>query len=338
MKYFITLLLVATLTTLAFVEVNAVRLPGRTRNYEQQFREWMADFDKVYVDDAEYYRRLSNFITNLGTIARNNRMHKGRATFGVNKFADLSMEEFKSYYLNFETDRTPKREPTNVSYPSNIPSQVDWRQKGYVTPVKNQEQCGSCWAFSAAEQIESAYIMLGNEAQIASEQQIVDCDSFDGGCGGGDTMTAYKYVETAGGLTTNASYPYTAQDGTCYANKTKKFVKVTNYNYASSQGNETQLKEAIAALGPLSICVDAISWMTYQSGIITSNCGNDLDHCVQLVGYAIESSVTPNIPYYIVRNSWGLDWGQEGYIYIGEGQNLCGITDEVSYVEVEALD
>ncbi|EFA81557.1 hypothetical protein PPL_05546 [Heterostelium album PN500] len=326
----------------AIASVDAIRIQNnsgfhRARDFEGEFRQWMTKHEKSYADDSEYYLRLSHYIKNLRTVADYNKKHAGMAKFAPNKFSDLSIEEFRAGYLNYVPNKLIKDRSTkqNFDYPANIPVSLDWRQKGFVTPVKNQEQCGSCWAFSAGEQIETAYIMAGNAAQNVSEQQIVDCDPYDGGCGGGDPMTAYQYVQSAGGITTNTDYPYTATDGTCYAQNTPKFTQIASYGYASNKGNETELKQAIAARGPLSICVDAETWMNYQSGVLNSNCPDELDHCVQIVGYDVEQST--NTPYYIVRNSWGTDWGMEGYILVGEGQNLCGITDEVTYVEVEAV-
>ncbi|GAM19710.1 hypothetical protein SAMD00019534_028850 [Acytostelium subglobosum LB1] len=324
--------------TLAICQAVSIDHHGRQRihNYEDQFKQWMSKYERHYVDEKEYLIRLSNFVSNLATISEYNAKHHGRATFGLNQFSDLSIEEFRKTHLNYvPTHKKASQVRQHFDYPSNIPERVDWRAKGFVTPVKNQLQCGSCWAFSATEQIETAFIQAGNAQQFFSEQQIVDCDPFDGGCGGGDPMTAYQYVQSAGGITTDTAYPYTAQDGTCEANTTTKVAQIKTYGYASTAGNETQMKEAIAALGPLSICVDAETWMTYQSGIITTDCAADLDHCVQVVGYDVDT--TSNIPYYIVRNSWGTTWGQEGYIYIGEGSNLCGITEEVTQVTVEAL-
>eukprot|EP01133_Synstelium_polycarpum_P002333 gene2333-2647_t len=324
----------------AVAVVSAVRVRVEQDDIETQFKNWMQHHERNYESPAEYYSRLSNFISNLEAIEHLNTKHQGRATFGANKFSDLSKDEFRTRYLNYKPNQNkPIRDSKPFQYSADIPTQVDWRNKGFVTPVKDQAACGSCWAFSAGEQIETANIMAGNVEQIVSEQQIVDCDTMDGGCGGGDPMNAYQYVTNAGGIASDASYPYTAADGNCYANNTAKVVQINGYGYASTKGNETEFKQAIAARGPLSICVDAETWMSYQSGVVNTNCPDSLDHCVQVVGYDVDES-QPNapVPYYIVRNSWGVSWGQSGYIFIGEGQNLCGITDEVTYVDVATIN
>ncbi|EGG25189.1 hypothetical protein DFA_03437 [Cavenderia fasciculata] len=316
---------------LAVVSAYNVRL-STADDYTTRFKTWMVEHNKMYHEEEEFYLRLSNFIRNIHSIEKMNRQYGRTATFGLNKFSDLSLDEFKKHYLmpNYKPKARVTKETFN--YPSNIPATLDWRTKGYVTPVKNQLMCGSCWAFSATEQIETANIMAGGQVEYLSEQQIVDCDPYDGGCGGGDPYTAYQYVQNNGGLTLNVTYPYTAANGACYANSTAPAVQVTAFGYASSQGNETQLREAMAARGPLSICVNAEPWMSYQSGIFSSTCSDDLDHCVQIVGY--DTDATSKTPYFIVRNSWGTDWGLLGYIYIQAGSNLCGITNEVTYVSV----
>jgi len=208
------------------------------------------------------------------------------------------------------------------------PPLFDWRNyvPHPITPVKVQGQCGSCWAFSATEEIESAWILSGHNLTLLSEQQIVDCDKSDAGCNGGDTPTAYQYVISAGGLETEAAYPYTAKDGKCSATA-PKVATITGFKYATSKKNETQLLNALATIAPISICVDAASWDSYAGGVLTK-CGSKLDHCVQLVGYGTDSA--SGLDYWEVRNSWGTSWGENGYIKLKRGSNICGIADEAT--------
>jgi len=268
--------------------------------------------------------------------------------YGVNKFSDLTADEFKQKYLGYkpstefvDVSEIPLLEldPTDPAVNASG-SIADWRQKGVVTPVKDQQQCGSCWAFSATEEIESAWLMAGNKKQILAPEQIVACDKKDLGCNGGDTPTAYKYVMKAGGMVTEETYPYSSgkgKTGKCKkGDLSPKVVTIKGFSYATppknSNGkpNENKMAAALASKGPLSVCVDAESWQQYKKGVVTRTCKKQLDHCVQAVGY---NKKGPK-PYWIVRNSWNTDWGVDGYIYVGMGHDYCGIANEATIVQV----
>merc|ERR1712070_1044235 len=223
------------------------------------------------------------------------------------------------------------------------PAKLDWTETaGAVSPVKDQAQCGSCWAFSATEGIESGVFQTtGTASPALAPQQIVSCDKTDGGCNGGDLPTAFDYVESAGGLDTEDDYPYTSQTGRSGSCKSSTpVVKVTDYKYAvapceggsCSGQDEDGLKAALATHGPLSVCINAESWNGYYGGVLSGTCSgayNTLDHCVQLVGY----DTTASTPYWKVRNSWGTSWGESGFIRLPMGVNSCGIADEAMYVK-----
>jgi len=200
--------------------------------------------------------------------------------------------------------------------------------------VKKQEQCGSCWAFSATEQIESMWFLNNGTLPILSPQQIVDCDHGRGdvGCNGGDTQTAYQYVIAQGGLDTAKSYPYVGYDQKCKFNSTDVAAKISNYSWITRDKNETTMQYYIANVSPISICVDAATWQFYigDGEIIRFFCGESLDHCVQITGYAVRES--DNIPYWIIRNSWGVDWGNGGYVYVEMFCDLCGVANEPTTV------
>jgi C1A family cysteine protease len=223
------------------------------------------------------------------------------------------------------------------------PAKLDWTEtSGAVSAVKDQGQCGSCWAFSATEGVESGVFMTDGKAPPAlSPQQITSCDTTDGGCNGGDLPTAFTYVENAGGLDTESDYPYTSSSGSTGSCKShSNVVTVTDYKYAvppcqggsCSSQDEDGLKAALNSFGPLSVCVNAENFNSYYGGVVASgSCSgayNKLDHCVQLVGY----DTTASTPYWKVKNSWAADWGEAGYIRLPMGENACGIADEAMYV------
>jgi len=162
--------------------------------------------------------------------------------------------------------------------------------------------------------------------QPLAPQQIVDCDTTDQGCNGGFPASAYQYIESAGGLETETAYPYQGVDGTCRFDKTKVESTIANFKYATTKGDENTLKQNLVSASPLSICVDAANWQDYSSGVMSAwDCCwfCQLDHCVQLVGYDSSAST----PFYIVRNSWNTNWGEQGFIRLAMGSNACGLTD-----------
>jgi C1A family cysteine protease len=263
------------------------------------------------------------------------------AQFGVNQFSDLSTEEFSARYLMKDVDfknyvAPPVHDITKVA--PNVrgckpdPTNYDWDSCGVVTPIYNQGACGSCWAFSATETIESYFALGGGTLTQLAMEQIVDCDTAgeDQGCGGGFPTGAYTYVEGAGGLEPLSDYPYTAEggeSGSCQFNSGEVAVTVTNYNSINGEtGLYSQLSSSSG--GPVSVCVDASSWSSYTGGVL-SQCGTQVDHCVQAVGYA---NYGESGAYWIVRNSWGNSWGENGFIFIEIGQDLCAIGDYATVV------
>ena len=209
-------------------------------------------------------------------------------------------------------------------------SSKDWSGV-LTTPVKDQGYCGSCWAFSATEQVESDSMRTLSVSTILSPEQITQCDTTSSGCNGGWTEHAYNYVKKAGGLESNADYPYTSYQGvtgTCKTTASKYVVTVNSYTTISG---ETSMANYMLATGPLSVCVDASTWNSYKGGIMTS-CGNRVDHCVQAVGVDTSSN-----GYWKVRNSWGTSWGESGYIQLAYGQNTCDITNDPTYTTVQLV-
>jgi len=301
---------------------------------KQLFSQFVQKYNKRYSSLHEMNSRFENFKLSLQRITERNQKSK-HAKYGITKFSDLAVDEFKNTILMKNTIKDkPQPEPERVLVPkvTSVPTYFDWRDKAAVTAVKNQEQCGSCWAFSATENIESMWILAGkgtNESVNFAPQQIVDCDDTSAGCNGGETESAYYYVIGAGGIEDNSSYPYVGVDEDCEFNANKVDGKISDWKYGTSWYNEQTMIENLVSWGPLSVCVDASSWQDYDSGVVTwEECAyiNILDHCVQLVGY----NNTGATPYYMVRNSWDTDWGVDGYIWLQMFEDTCGIAHDVT--------
>jgi len=304
-----------------------------------QFVTFALQYKRNYPTTGEAELRYINFkntlVRNVGLSAAN-----PLATFGINKFADLSVDEFRAKYLMApnSTGRVtdlPKFWPNKAAIPAvkrdhtGAPLDNDWCAQGACTPVKDQGQCGSCWAFSATETLESAVALGGQPIPTLAPEQIVDCDTTDQGCNGGDPRSAMSYVQGAGGQDTEASYPYTAgggQAGSCNFQQSAVAATLSGPQDVSD-GDESALQSFLQSTGPPSVCVDASSWSSYTGGVMTS-CGCDIDHAVQATGITSQFGT----PAYIVRNSWNTDWGVNGFIYLAIGQNMCCVANEVSWV------
>jgi C1A family cysteine protease len=290
---------------------------------------YKSDFFKSY-DEVTDAKRFQIFIENLKLIDERNRVDT--ATHGLTIFSDLSQDEFKAKYLNAQI--SDKGMSAGKAVVAEVPATavetlVDWSGV-LTTPVKDQGYCGSCWAFSATEQIESDAMRTLQTSYLLSPAQITQCTTAAAGCGGGWTETAYSYITKAGGIEQEKDYPYTALmyqgiTGTCSAQSSKYVVGVTKYYTISG---ETNMANYVKATGPLSVCVDAMTWNSYTGGVM-SKCGTSIDHCVQAVGVDTGAST----PYWKVRNSWGTKWGESGYIRLSYGSNTCGITNDPTYVD-----
>lgn len=351
MRFFqVALIALTALVAPVFVSARLIDSSGAAEEFlrQRQWQQFKVEYSKTYATVEEEAARFEIFKQNFIRAAELS-ITNPLATFGVTRFSDLSAEEFKRLYLNYrpQTDdaaiqRVSRAVQSCESDVAPTAGDVDWRTKGAVTAVKDQGQCGSCWAFSAVEGVESAWFLKHGSLPVLSPQQVVSCDKVDGGCDGGDLPTAFAYIEKSG-LTTEALYPYTSGNGvtgTCKSKVPAPVAQMTNFTYATppcfdacKNQNEATLLTNLGTTGPSSICVYAEPWQVYTGGILTSadDCGfsyNILDHCVQLVGY----SSTGSTPYWIVRNSWATSWGEDGYIYLQYGKNLCGVADEATFV------
>jgi len=296
---------------------------------ESEFKAWMKQYSKHYQSEGEYAARLAIYAQNLERYAELNAKSRF-VTHGPTKFSDMTHAEWKQKYLikNF-TSPLIRGETLNVwngeGIAGDYPSNYSWVPKGATTPIYNQGQCGSCWAFSTTESIESMNFLAGNTLTSLSMQQIVDCDTSDDGCDGGDPPTAYAYVISAGGLETYSNYPYTARDGKCKFDKSLVAQTLESWQYVTRVRSEKQMQNFTYTIGPPSVCVDASTWDSYRGGVYTrADCGTALDHCVQIVGW----DVVKGLNAWVVRNSWGTDWGNAGYLYVAMGEDACGIAQE----------
>jgi C1A family cysteine protease len=300
------------------------------------FAEWQETYGIKFDSPAEIAQRYQIFKNKVAFInAHNERAEQGLETYtvGLNAMTHLSDEEYKQMYLSTYQRTTPRNE---VTLPAATEDSVDWRTKGAVTPVKNQGQCGSCWSFSTTGSTEGAHAIASGKLVSLSEQQLCDCSTSYGnqGCNGGLMDNAFKYIIANGGLDTEEDYPYTARDGTCNPSKQGKHAVTISGYQDVPHNNEDQLAAAVAK-GPVSVAIEAdqMGFQTYKSGVFSGNCGTQLDHGVLVVGYSDD--------YWIVKNSWGASWGDEGYIMMKRGvsaSGICGIAMEPSYPTVSSGD
>ena len=309
-----------------------------------QFIDYVAKFNKTYETVEDFDFRKEQWLKTHAFIQENNNSGATH-TAGHNKFSDWSEEEFKAiqglrshHSAGLEvTVQTPELKDT--------PAAVDWRTSNKVSAVKDQGSCGSCWAFSTTGAVESAYAIKwgGDVTTLFSEQQLVDCaggEYLNGGCNGGWYYWAYQYLREYG-FETEEEYPYTAKDGTCNYDSAKRVASsgVASYSLVTdlgTGGDRTAIKAAIAK-GPANVAVAAGNkhFQTYSSGILTStSCPTEIDHAILAVGYGQED----NTWYYIVKNSWGSSWGEDGYIRIEateDGDGICGVNQYVVYPTME---
>lgn len=292
--------------------------------YAYSFEAYCSEFNKTYPAEEVPQRSLL-FAKRLAEIQKHNTNTNSSWKMGVNQFTDMTLDEigrFKGYKKH--TGDAPQAPDLTVAV-EQLPDSVDWRTKGVVTPVKDQGGCGSCWAFSSTEVIESHAAIASGKLEVLSPQQLVSCApnpdkcGGTGGCQGSTQPVAFQYVETAG-MTTDASYPYTARTGTCDPDKVKPVVSIKSHVVLPLNDYSSLLK-AVATKGPIAISV-AADWFGYEEGVYDGDCGSTIDHAVTLDGYGSENGKD----YWLVRNSWGAGWGEGGYIKLFREPNpSCAI-------------
>lgn len=305
-----------------------------------QWESYKQEHNKLYEKAEEEIARRMRWERNLQYIEEHNKeADSGKHTYwlAMNKYGDMSNEEFRRQmngYSNAKSAIPAYERVYHVSEDDAIPDSVDWREKGYVTPIKDQGQCGSCWAFSAVGSLEGQHFKSTGKLVSLSEQNLVDCSGNQGnqGCDGGLMDQAFTYIKVNKGIDTEKSYPYEAVDGNCRFKKAN--VGATDKGFKDIEaGSEDDLTNAIATVGPISVAIDASqdSFQLYSKGVYYEpGCSSDeLDHGVLAVGYGKDSK---GEKYYIVKNSWGTSWGDQGFIMMSRGkQNNCGIASAASY-------
>ncbi|PWA65039.1 hypothetical protein CTI12_AA339080 [Artemisia annua] len=303
------------------------------------YEAWLVKHGKFYNAINEKENRFQIFKDNLRYIDEHN---SGDHSYklGLNKFADLTNDEYKLTYTGAKTidskrkaNGVKKSDRYSVRSGVALPESVDWRAKGAVAPVKDQGSCGSCWAFSTIGSVEAVNQIVTGDLITLSEQELVDCDtSYNEGCNGGDMDYAFAFIVKNGGIDTDTDYPYTGKDGKCDSTrKNAKVVSIDSYEDVPVN-DEAALKNA-AANQPITVAIEGggRDFQFYTSGVFTGSCGTQLDHGVVVVGYGTEEGKD----YWIVRNSWGAEWGESGYIRmernINDKKGKCGIAMEASY-------
>ncbi|EGD77231.1 cysteine protease [Salpingoeca rosetta] len=304
------------------------------------FEEFKDKYNKVYESAEEEARRAAIFQESLDFIEKHNaEAAAGMHTYlvGVNEFADLTREEFRQHHvtrLPFDDD---KRDPVTATLhldehavhaadSNGDSSGIDWRKRGAVTPVRNQGQCGNPAIFAAVEAVEGMHAISSGNLVELSTQQVIDCSGTPG-CSGGSLVSFFKYIARNGGLDSAADYPTSGAGGQCNKAKEARHVaKVGGYSVVPPR-NETKLAAAVFKM-PVAVAIEADtpSFQMYTSGVYSGPCGTQLDHAVLVVGYTDE--------YWIVKNSWGASWGDQGYIMMKRGvgaAGICGITLDAMY-------
>ena len=297
----------------------------------KKFQKFIKKYNKKYHSIEEYLARYQIFKTNMQVAYEN---QDNGAEFGITKFSDLTEQEFRKTYLNLNFGAHAFLPLKRISItPSNdAPESYDWRDvESYVTAVKDQGSCGSCWAFSTVANLEGLYWKGHKVSKTFSEQMLVDCDTNDSGCNGGLMDLAFDWLKDNGGIEDDTDYPYKGRKQTC-AQDTSKFVpnfKVTGYEMLGEASGdwypceESDMVEFLYKTGPLSVALNATPVQFYSKGILDpSSCSTSgINHAVTLVGYGNESGKD----YWILKNSWGSSWGESGYFRLVRGKEACGI-------------
>jgi len=313
--------------------------------YARDFENFIKRFHKHYATDAERERRFAIFRANSVIIEKHNAGNHS-FTLGINEFADLSQIEFAGVYnasvpASEESPLLRQGLPfLGVFYASGmtLPTTVDWREEGAVTSVKNQAQCGSCWAFTTVGAIEGSWKIATGELASLSPQQFVDCATkTNNGCKGGNMIPATQYATTTG-ICNEASYPYRAKDGSCQSSSCR--VVVPHYGVTGvktvNPTDENALMEAVTKQ-PVgcTICAQTSTFQLYRGGVLSKACGDNIDHAVLIVGYGSDNGR----PYWLIKNSWGSSWGEHGYVRLARGiagTGECGIKEySQTYVVVD---
>ncbi|XP_038706247.1 zingipain-2-like [Tripterygium wilfordii] len=305
----------------------------------EKFEQWMAKYGRSYRSITERVNRFYIFKDNYEYIENFNNAENKSYKLGINEFADLTHDEFLAIYANNEnipgissplkiTSRYQSRRSL-----ADVPSSINWVERGAVTPIKNQASCGSCWIFSAVAATEGIVQIKTRELMSLSEQQVMDCNGVRNGCSGGWMTEAFNYIVQNEGVANDTIYPYQGKSLTCDTTLASEIAaQISGYEELPAN-NETALLEAVAQQ-PVSIVIDSTreGFQFYKSGVYTGECGTATSHAVTTVGYGTSED---GIKYWLLKNSWGTTWGEDGYMRIqrdvSDPRGLCGIAQKSSY-------
>nr|XP_014091386.1 putative cysteine proteinase CG12163 isoform X1 [Bactrocera oleae] len=307
---------------------------------EHLFSKFQIKYNRRYHTAMEHQMRLRIFKQNLEIIKELNRNEMGSAKYGITEFADLTSTEYKQRTgLWQRSEDKPSKNAAAVIPNIELPKEFDWREKGVISKVKNQGMCGSCWAFSVTGNVEGLHAVKTGKLEEYSEQELLDCDTSDSACNGGLMDNAYEAIGHIGGLELEADYPYEGRKDQCKFSKSKVHVKVKGG--VDLPKNETAIAQWLIANGPISIGINANAMQFYRGGVShpwKALCSKkNLDHGVLIVGYGVSDypMFKKTLPYWIVKNSWGPKWGEQGYYRVYRGDNTCGVSEMASSAVLE---
>uniref|UniRef100_A0ACD5WQJ7 Uncharacterized protein n=1 Tax=Avena sativa TaxID=4498 RepID=A0ACD5WQJ7_AVESA len=351
-----TVVLMRGLLFAAFPSASSGRVEAGDMLMMDRFHQWQATHNRSYLSAEERLHRFEVYRSNVAYIEATNRRGDLTYQLGENQFADLTQDEFLSSYASSysrpvddddDDDDTSAAAITTPTAAAGVlwsssggadnspppPPSVDWRAKGAVTPPKSQgSRCSSCWAFVTVATIETVNWIKTGKLVSLSEQQLVDCDPYDGGCNLGSYHKGYKWVVENGGLTTEADYPYRAVRGPCDRAKSARHAATIRGQGAIPPQNELVMQKAVAGQ-PVAVAIEVGSGMQfYKSGVYSGPCGTRLAHAVTVVGYGTDPAT--GVKYWIVKNSWGQTWGEGGFVRMRRdvgGPGICGIALDVAY-------
>ncbi|KAM8972231.1 cathepsin K-like [Pelodytes ibericus] len=330
------------LTNRLFVLVTIVICVSASHFLDQEWDSWKSKYGKHYLQVKDELYRRTAWESNWEKIQKHNHLaDQGLSTYrmAMNHFGDMTAEEVSTrsclIYKDTQSKSTDIPQKTYIKN-YNIPDAVDWRKSKCVTPVKSQGQCGSCWAFAAVGVIESRLCLKNDELITLSEQQLVDCDSDNYGCCGGFPISTLGYVAENGIMKTE-DYEYTERRFICEYD-TDKAINLNTSKYYILPGEEN-IATAIAIDGPITVGFGVdVDFMFYYSGIFDGSCSEQPNHAIIIVGYGSEveeeEDETNEVEYWIIKNSWGEQWGEAGYGKIKRNVNKCNIADMAATIDL----
>ncbi|KAL6865208.1 hypothetical protein ACP4OV_016359 [Aristida adscensionis] len=291
---------------------------------------WMVEYGRTYKDEMEKAHRFKVFKENIEFIERSNRAAGNRKyLLVINKFADLSNKEFRAMYTRSDPlSSTMAKKISGFKYANvtltDLPEEVDWTKKGAVTKIKEQKECGCCWAFCVVAAVEGLHQIKTGQLLSLSAQELLDCTGISHDCTDGIKNQAFKYIIRTGGIATEDAYPYTGKKGECRT--VEPAVKITGYKRVP-RDDEDALAEAVAHQ-PVAVGVEASKFQFYKDGVfLGKDCGTHPNHGLTVVGYGSHDGTK----YWLLKNQWGESWGENGYMRLERGTNACGIAKYASY-------